>query len=92
MRALALAFASSLLLIGGASAQQVNTAAATSVHTKSTADYLSEGYEVKGVVNNTYLILQKGDQALFCGSRDPSLTWANWAAETRVAKCETLSK
>ena len=92
MRAPVLAAATLFLLAGGVSAQQVSTAAATAAQAKTTADFLAEGYEVKGVINNTYVILQKGNHALFCGSRDPGLTWANWAEQTRAGKCEALSK
>ena len=56
-----------------------------------TADFLAQGYEIKGVVNNTFLLLQKGDRAFLCGSPNPNLTWSNWAEITRDATCTSLT-
>ena len=92
MRSMLLAIAVLSFQAADAAAQQQVSAAAASVQSKSTGDYLAEGYEVKGVINNTYLILQKGNRAYFCGSRDPGLTWANWAEETRNAGCVSLTR
>jgi hypothetical protein len=47
---------------------------------------------VKTVINNTYLILQKGGKAYWCGSTSPNLTWANWASEMRDAPCTALNR
>lgn len=90
MRNVLLAFAVLSFHAIGANAQQMSAASTPSA--KSTGDFLAEGFEVKGVINNTYLILQKGDHAYLCGSRDPALTWANWAEQTRNASCASLSK
>ena len=57
-----------------------------------TGELIAAGFEIKGVINNTYLILQKGDKAFWCGSADPSLTWANWPLLTREAICVPLNK
>lgn len=57
-----------------------------------TGTLLSQGFEIKGVINNTYLLLQKGDKTYWCGSPDPGLTWANWPQMTREAPCIPLNK
>lgn len=72
----------------GASAEPKQSAQASP---QTTGDYLAQGYEIKGVVNNTFLLLQKGDRAFLCGASTPNLTWANWAEMTRNATCTSLS-
>jgi hypothetical protein len=57
-----------------------------------TGQLLNDGFEVKAVINNTYLILQKGNRAYWCGSTDSGLTWANWPQLTRDASCTSLNK
>lgn len=73
----------------GASAQQ-QTATRPASSPSTTADLLAQGYEIKGVINNTYLLVQKGDRAFFCGTAN-NLTWANWAEVTRDAPCKSLT-
>ena len=77
------------VLAGGAQAQTPGTAP---LQQPVAGALLSDGYEVKAVINNTYLILQKGDKAFWCGSSDPSLTWANWPLLTREAICVPLNR
>ena len=89
MRKFALAAVFCALGAAGASAQQNQTARAPSL---TTADFLSQGYEIKGVVNNTFLLLQKGDRAYLCGAPNPNLTWSNWAEITRDAPCQSLTQ
>jgi hypothetical protein len=81
IRILGLSIAALCVLSGIAAAQ-----------TKTTGDYLADGYEVKGVVNNEFLILQKGNKAFFCGAHDATITWDNWAKKNINAGCEPLSK
>jgi hypothetical protein len=85
-RCLFLAVLAVLPALAGASAQ---TAAPAQ---PKTGDLIAGGFEVKAVINNTYLILQKGDKAFWCGSSDPSLTWANWPLLTREAICVPLNR
>src|SRR5262245_41640382 len=82
MQKLLLAVLVSAFGVTGASAQQ-QAAQPTSAST-TTGDLLGQGYEIKGVINNTYLLMQKGDRAFLCGSAE-NLTWANWAEHTRDA-------
>lgn len=78
--------------VSGASAQQQQAAArAATPPASSTADFLAQGFEIKGVINNTYLLVQKGDRAFLCGSPD-NLTWANWAEHTRDAPCKSMTR
>jgi hypothetical protein len=78
-----------LLPLGQADAQQ---AAPTQPRQPVTGELIASGFEVKAVINNTYLILQKADKAFWCGSGDPSLTWANWPLLTREAICVPLNR
>jgi hypothetical protein len=89
MRKFALAAVFCALGAVGASAQQANQTARAPAPT--TADFLAQGYEIKGVVNNTFLLLQKGDRAFLCGSPNPNLTWSNWAEITRDATCTSMT-
>ena len=75
-----------LLPVAQAGAQQATPAQPR------TGELIAAGFEIKGVINNTYLILQKGDKAFWCGSADPSLTWANWPQLTREAVCVPLNR
>jgi len=88
-RCLFLAALAMLPAITGAGAQ---TAAPTQPRQPVTGELIAAGFEIKGVVNNTYLILQKGDKAFWCGSADPALTWANWPLLTRDAICVPLNR
>jgi hypothetical protein len=83
--ALCLAFAMS-----GASAQQ-QAARQVSPPSTTTADFLAQGYEIKGVINNTYLLLQKGERTFLCGNPD-GLTWTNWAEHTRDGPCKSMTR
>ncbi len=76
----------SALWMSGASAQQSEKLAVPT-----TGDFLAQGYDIKGIINNTYLILQKGDRAFLCGTPE-NLTWTNWAEVTRDAPCKSLTK
>jgi hypothetical protein len=78
------AFAAAFLLSDAAVAQQATQPV--------TGELLKQGFEVKAVINNNYLILQKGDKAYWCGSTDPGLTWLNWPQLTREASCLPLNK
>jgi len=88
----------SLAALGGASlgfAQQPGAqqaAGAKAPPGRVAADYLADGFEIKAVVNNTFLLLQKGNRAYLCGSHDPGLSWVNWAQATRSAGCEPLTR
>ena len=73
-----------------ASAQQ-QTATRPASSPSTTGDLLAQGYEIKGVVNNTYLLVQKGDRAFLCGSAE-GLTWGNWAEHTRDAPCKSMTR
>jgi len=68
------------------------TASAQTPAQPTTGALLAQSFEVKAVINNTYLILQKGDKAFWCGTADPGLTWANWPQLTRDATCVPLTK
>lgn len=74
----------------GASAQQ-QAARPAAPPAATTGDFLAQGYEIKGVINNTYLLLQKGERTFLCGSAD-GLTWANWAEHTRDAPCKSMTR
>lgn len=87
---LVLSFAGCVVTLTCAHAQQ--GAATSSSQPPVTGQLLNDGFEVKTVVNNTYLILQKGNQAYWCGSTDSGLTWANWPQLTRDALCTSLNK
>lgn len=84
--------------MASASAQQQATKPPASVQQQATrlpasattGDFLAQGYEIKGVINNTYLLLQKGDRAFVCGAAE-GLTWTNWAEHTRDAPCKAMS-
>jgi hypothetical protein len=89
MRKIALAAVFCALVAAGASAQQNQAARPPSL---TTADFLGQGYEIKGVINNTFLLLQKGDRTFLCGSQNPSLTWANWGEMTRDAPCQSMTQ
>lgn len=75
-----------------AEAQQAHVAVAPAASAPVTGDLLAQGFEVKTVVNNTYLILQKGGKTYWCGSNSANLTWSTWPAETRDAPCTALNK
>ncbi len=77
--------------VSGASAQQQQAARTATPPPTTTGDFLAQGYEIKGVINNTYLLVQKGDRAFLCGSAD-NLTWANWAEHTRDAPCKSMTR
>lgn len=75
----------------GASAQQQQAARPASPPATTTGDFLAQGYEIKGVINDTYLLVQKGDRAFLCGKAD-NLTWSNWAEVTRDAPCKSMTR
>jgi hypothetical protein len=64
----------------------------SSAQPKTTGEFLANGYEVKGVINNEFLVLQKGNKTYFCGAHDTAITWDNWAKKTIDSGCEPLSK
>lgn len=82
--------AAAFCAIGMASAAAQQQAAKPPAPTN-TGDFLAQGYEIKGVINNTYLLVQKGERAFLCGTPD-NLTWTNWAEVTREAPCKPLSR
>lgn len=88
MRKLVLAAVFCALGSASASAQQQKTRAPAPI---TTGDFLAQGFEIKGVINNTYLLLQKGERTFLCGAGD-NLTWANWAEVTRDAPCKPMTR
>lgn len=86
-----LALAALLCVLGGAAASAQQQASRSVSPPGTTADFLAQGYEIKGVINNTYLLLQKGERTLLCGSPD-NLTWTNWAEHTRDASCKSMTR
>ena len=90
MQKFVLAALLSVFGVTGASAQQQAARPAVAPAT-TTGDFLAQGYEIKGVINNTYLLLQKGERTFLCGSPD-NLTWANWAEHTRDAPCKSMTR
>ena len=53
-------------------------------------ELIAGGFEIKGVLTGSYLILQKGTAAYLCGSSDAALTWTNWASKMKEVKCDPL--
>ena len=88
MRKLVLAAVFCALGVADASAQQQATRPPAPI---TTGDFLAQGFEIKGVINNTYLLLQKGERTFLCGTAD-NLTWTNWAEVTRDAPCKPMTR